>query len=104
VMRLDARQIIEYGLREYRAASEQDAPRLLADLIDVYVRAEAHHPCAVPVRDFNHLDALARERRAVTGWIFKKPTPAAWVANMNAGVVSRMIAGGLYVYEKRAKR
>ena len=50
---------------------------------------------------------LAQERRAVfcpSKPAFSKRIPAAFIVNMSFVIVARLMAAGLYVYEKQEKR
>lgn len=58
------------------------------------------------VRSLKHLATLAKEKRAVVSecsTICRKPRPAAFIMNLQAWIVVRLLAGGLFVYEKKPK-
>jgi len=60
----------------------------------------------LPINNLDTLHWAAQMHRAVvcpTSVGFKRPRPAAFVLNLNGGVLRRMFKVGMYLYEKEAR-
>ena len=51
------------------------------------------------------LDLLSRDKRAVVvpGTVWRRPTPAAFMMNLQARIVQNLLMIGMFVYEKEGE-